>query len=160
MNKTNKLKQLILNKYGSIREFSRIVQIPSTTLTSALDKGIGGMAVDRVIKICDILNIDIKTFDPLDQDNEIFSKKDDLDKNKVNSFKSVKEQNLLSNFYKLNDLGKDEAIKRVYELTQLKNYTEKNTSLNIKTIAAHNDHLTEYGEIDRILEDIKDMNNW
>ena len=62
MDKTEKLKHIILSKYNSVREFSKIVEIPSTTLTSALDKGIGGMAVDRIIKICDVLNIDIKTF--------------------------------------------------------------------------------------------------
>ena len=65
MTKTEKLKRIILDRYGSIREFSKIIEIPSTTLTSALDKGIGGMAVDRIIKICDTLDIDIKTFEPL-----------------------------------------------------------------------------------------------
>ncbi|RXI55259.1 hypothetical protein DP122_04960 [Clostridium tetani] len=70
MTKTEKLKHIILSKYNSIREFARIAEIPSTTLTSALDKDIGGMAVDRVIKICEILNVDIKTLEPLEQNHE------------------------------------------------------------------------------------------
>ncbi|WP_317724852.1 helix-turn-helix transcriptional regulator [Clostridium tetani] len=70
MTKTEKLKHIILSKYNSIREFARIAEIPSTTLTSALDKDIGGMAVDRFIKICEILNVDIKTLEPLEQNHD------------------------------------------------------------------------------------------
>lgn len=93
MNKTDKLKHIILSKYNSIREFSKIAEIPSTTLTSALDKGIGGMAVDRIIKICDVLNIDIKTFEPL----ENISQTNDLSK---------EETTLLENYNKSNSEGK------------------------------------------------------
>ncbi len=67
MDKTKKLKEIILSKYGSIREFSKIINIPSATLTSALDKGIGEMADDRVGKICEVLNLDIKTFEPFEE---------------------------------------------------------------------------------------------
>lgn len=66
MDKSEKLKKVILSKYKSIREFSKEIGIPNSTLVSALDKGFGGMAVDKVIQICDSLNLDIKTFDSLD----------------------------------------------------------------------------------------------
>ncbi|MPM62042.1 hypothetical protein SDC9_108908 [bioreactor metagenome] len=121
MNKTEKLKNIILNRYGSIREFSKIVEIPSTTLTSALDKGIGGMAVDRVIKICEILDINIKTFEPLKPTNKNLAKN---------------EERLLSNFKKLNDLGKNEAIKRVEELTEINKYIDEEKEY-LKPLAAH-----------------------
>ena len=97
MDKTEKLKHIILSKYNSVREFSKVVEIPSTTLASALDKGIGGMAVDRIIKICDVLNIDIKTFDPL----EIISQNNNL---------SQEETTLLENYNKLNSKGKERLI--------------------------------------------------
>lgn len=150
MDKTQKLKELILKEYGSIREFSKFVNIPSTTLTSALDKGIGGMAVDRIIKICEALNIDVKTFEPINDSN-------------VSYLHSEKESILLEHYNKLNDLGKDEAIKRVSELTEINKYTECeeiNTleDLNPELIAAHDDDLTadEKAEADkRILEAIK-----
>ncbi|GEQ22764.1 hypothetical protein CBU02nite_32700 [Clostridium butyricum] len=109
MDKTEKLKHIILSKYNSVREFSKIVEIPSTTLASALDKGIGGMAVDRIIKICDILNIDIKTFEPLEN-------------NTSNNKLSKEENTLLENFNKLNNLGKKEANKRVIELSYMPMY--------------------------------------
>lgn len=114
MDKTEKLKHIILSKYNSVREFSKIVEIPSTTLTSALDKGIGGMAVDRIIKICDVLNIDIKTFEPL----EVIPPNNNL---------SHEEITLLENYNKLNDLGKSEANKRVAELTEINKYICKAT---------------------------------
>ncbi len=78
MDKSLKLKNEILSNYKSIREFSNIVGIPNSTLVSALDnrngKGIGGMAVEKVIKICDALNLDVRTFDPLDSCSNSFNK--------------------------------------------------------------------------------------
>lgn len=65
MDKSEKLRKIILTKYKSLKEFANEVNIPSTTLISALDRGIGGMGIDRVIKICDTLKIDIKTFEPI-----------------------------------------------------------------------------------------------
>ncbi len=110
MTKTEKLKNIILSRYGSIREFSKIVGIPSTTLTSALDRDIGGMAVDRVIKICDVLDLNVKTFEPLDTHSK-------------ESILSKEESMILFNFNKLNDLGKNEANKRVAELTEIAKYS-------------------------------------
>lgn len=73
MNKSAKLKNIILSKYKSIREFSNIVGIPNSTLVSALDNGIEGMAVSKVIQICEVLNIDVKTFEPLELTNNTIS---------------------------------------------------------------------------------------
>nr|WP_195366162.1 helix-turn-helix transcriptional regulator [[Eubacterium] tenue] len=73
---------------------------------------------------------------------------------------SIKERKLLNSFNKLNETGKDEAIKRVSELTLIPSYTKEQPAHNIKTIAAHNDHLTEHGEMDKIMQDIEDMDNW
>lgn len=43
---------------------------------------------------------------------------------------SSKEESLLNSFNKLNDLGKDEAIKRVDELTHINKYTDKEHNEN------------------------------
>lgn len=114
MDKTEKLKHIILSKYNSVREFSKVVEIPSTTLTSALDKGIGGMAVDRIIKICDVLNIDIKTFEPL----EVISQNNTL---------SQDETTLLENYNKSNDEGKKMILS--YSDYISKNYKETNSKI-------------------------------
>ncbi len=141
MTKTEKLKNIILSRYGSIREFSKIVGIPSTTLTSALDRDIGGMAVDRVIKICDVLDLNVKTFEPLDTHSK-------------ESILSKEESMILFNFNKLNDLGKNEANKRVAELTEIAKYsytheTNHNDESYIPTtFAAHDDSDPEIAKHD------------
>lgn len=53
------VKEKIKQKYKSTRNFSMIADIPYTTVLSALEKGIGGTAVETVIKMCDLLEIDI-----------------------------------------------------------------------------------------------------
>ncbi len=107
--KAEKLKEAILSEYKSIREFSKIVDIPNSTIVSALENGVGGMSVDKVIKICDTLNLDIKTFDKLSN-------------NKTIDMLSQKEIKLITNFNKLNDIGQNEASKRVEELTCIDKY--------------------------------------
>lgn len=146
MDKTKKLKNIILDRYGSIREFSKIVGIPSTTLTTALDKGIGGMAVDRVIKICEVLDIDVKTFEPLN-----------LKYKEVKLSKNADE--ILENYNKLNKLGKKEAAKRVEELTFINKYTEDKSYL--EPVAAH-DKKGDFSEEDykHDMEIINDDNLW
>ncbi|MFR3499638.1 MAG: hypothetical protein ACLTT7_11580, partial [Paraclostridium bifermentans] len=80
--------------------------------------------------------------------------------NKTTDTISIKERKLLNNFNNLNETGKDEAIKRVSELTLIPSYIKGQSASDIKTIAAHNDHLTEYGEMDKVMQDIEDMDNW
>lgn len=161
MDKTEKLKNTILSKYSSIREFAKIAEIPSTTLTSALDKGIGGMAVDRIIKICEVLNIDIRTFDPIN--------------NSLTKNLSEKENIILENYNKLNNLGKEKLIEYSNDLIETPKYinakdniTELITatkeepnilqSLNPTLLAAHDDDLTQDEKIEmdiRILDALK-----
>lgn len=92
MNKSEKLRGIILSRYKSIREFAKIANIPNSTIVSALDRGIGGIAVEKMIVICDLLEIDIKTLEPvapysLSQTDitlfEKLKKLDDTDKYKV-----------------------------------------------------------------------------
>ena len=114
-NRTRKIKEEIKKQYGSIRKFCEIANIPSTTLTSALSNDIGCMGFDKVAKVCEILNLDILTFD---------RKKNNYNFNKI----SNKEEHLLSSFNKLNHFGQEKAIERVEELTQIEKYTIDNVS--------------------------------
>lgn len=165
MDKTEKLKHIILSKYNSVREFSKIVEIPSTTLASALDKGIGGMAVDRIIKICDVLNVDIKTFEPLEN-------------NASNNKLSQEETTLLENYNKLDTNDKSKVIDYTNLLSNQDKYKSANKStseitattdnaveLDIQssnsknecyTLAAHDDDLTEETK-KRNLEKVKNI---
>lgn len=52
-----KLKELILSRYRSIREFTIAIDMPYTTIDSIFKRGIGNSSVSNVIKICKALRI-------------------------------------------------------------------------------------------------------
>ena len=66
----DKLKNLIIDKYGSVRQFSFKINIPYTTVDSILKRGIDNSNVGNVIKICKALDISI---DSLLDEKEIIS---------------------------------------------------------------------------------------
>lgn len=118
MNSSDKIKNAILAQYKSVREFSNIVGIPNSTLVSALDKenGIGGMAVEKVVKICEALNLDIKTFDPI-QETPL-----------SNFTTTLSEQELLIKYRQLDTYGKgtiDYLLSR--ELDRYKQFKQQQT---------------------------------
>lgn len=54
----DELRELIINKYRSIRQFSIEADIPATTIQSMLNSGIENAGVKKVMKICDILGLE------------------------------------------------------------------------------------------------------
>lgn len=52
-----KLKNLILSRYKSIREFTQIADIPYSTFSTIINRGIDNSSVTNVIKICKTLGI-------------------------------------------------------------------------------------------------------
>ena len=52
------LRNLILDKYPSLRQFSIECNIPYSTLMTLLTRGVGGASFDVVITICNKLEID------------------------------------------------------------------------------------------------------
>lgn len=59
MNTEDKLKDLILKRYHSIREFTIAIDIPYTTMDSIFRRGVGNSSVCNVIKICKALGISV-----------------------------------------------------------------------------------------------------
>ena len=57
MTKAEILKAEILKQYKSVRQFAIDMEIPYSTLVTALDRGIEGMAYGTVIRICDKLSL-------------------------------------------------------------------------------------------------------
>ena len=53
-----KLRNLILDNYVSLRQFAIAADIPYSSLTTGLTRGIAGMQFDTVIKICKALGIE------------------------------------------------------------------------------------------------------
>ena len=52
-----KLKDLILSRYKSIREFTLEIDLPYTTLDSLFRRGINNSSVSNVLKVCKALHI-------------------------------------------------------------------------------------------------------
>lgn len=65
IDKTERLKSIILEQYPSIRAFARASGVAHGTIVSALDKGIDGMAYAKVKRMCECLNVDCATFEPI-----------------------------------------------------------------------------------------------
>lgn len=134
------LKELILSKYRSLREFTIKIGMPYSTMDTILKRGVDKANILNILKICNELNI---SADKLA--NGIIE-----NKNLTNSNLSEKETTLLSNFNKLNAIGKDEANKRVKELTQIPTYKENELCATIVDekntpylVACHDDNLSD-----------------
>ena len=54
----NKLREAIVNKYESIRKFSKVTEITYSTIASILKMGVDGTSFQTVMKICEYLDLD------------------------------------------------------------------------------------------------------
>lgn len=53
-----RLRNLILDRYPSLREFAKKADIPYSTLMTVLTRGIGGAGFDTVMRICRALGVE------------------------------------------------------------------------------------------------------
>lgn len=58
MNREQKLRNLILDRYQSLRKFAIEAEIPYSTLMTLLSRDVGGASFDAMMKICRALGID------------------------------------------------------------------------------------------------------
>ena len=58
MNREQKIRNLILDRYTSLRQFAIEADIPYSTLMTLLSRDIGGASFDVVVRICKLLEID------------------------------------------------------------------------------------------------------
>ena len=62
------LRNRILDRYDSLRQFAKDADIPYSSLMTALSRGVGGASFDMVMQICKTLGMDPKE---LTKDSEI-----------------------------------------------------------------------------------------
>lgn len=55
----NKIKAIIIKKYGSVKSFAEKIKVPYTTIDTILKRGLLKSNVLNVIKMCNELNIDV-----------------------------------------------------------------------------------------------------
>ena len=58
MNREQRLRNLILDRYASLRQFAAAAEIPYSSLMTVLSRGIGGASFDTIMRICRTLGID------------------------------------------------------------------------------------------------------
>ena len=108
MTKAEILKAEILKQYKSVRQFAIEMEIPYSTLVTALDRGIEGMAYGTVIKMCDKLNLNPVDFTPLNQKSILGSR--------------IMENRVMQYYVKLNKTGRKKALELMEDYAQLDKY--------------------------------------
>lgn len=67
---TMTVKNEIKRKYKSVRQFASVIDVPQSTIISGLRKGVGGMAFDTVVKMCNSLGIKLSVNSGIFMDKE------------------------------------------------------------------------------------------
>ncbi|MBR1853030.1 MAG: transcriptional regulator [Lachnospiraceae bacterium] len=111
MTKAEILKREILCKYRSVRQFALEMNIPYSTLVTALERGIDGMAYWTVIRICEKLNLNPVDFSALDNGTELSER--------------ILENQVMAVYLNLNQMGKDRALEMMEDMAQMDKYRAK-----------------------------------
>lgn len=112
MMKATILKKEILSQYRSLRQFAIAMEIPYSTLVTALDRGIEGMAYGTVIRMCDKLNLNPVDFTSLDRDTTVSEQ--------------LLENRVMQYYVKLNTEGREKVLGIMEDYGQIKKYKGKN----------------------------------
>lgn len=104
------LKQEILKQYRSIRKFAMEINIPYSTLVTALDRGIEGMAYGTVIRMCDKLNLNPVDLTPLESETSLGVQ--------------LLENRLMQCYMALNQRGRDTILELMEDFGSLEKYSK------------------------------------
>lgn len=111
MTKAEILKKEILRQYRSVRQFAMEMHIPYSTLVTALERGIEGMAYGTVIRICDKLSLNPVDFTSLERDASLGEK--------------LLENRVMQYYVKLNQTGRDRILELMDDFVQIDKYRAK-----------------------------------
>ena len=111
MTKAEVLKKEILRQYRSVRQFAIEMNIPYSTLVTALDRGIDGMAYGTVIKMCDKLRLNPVDFSSLERDASLGP--------------VLLENRVMQYYVKLNQEGRDKILGLMDDFIQIDKYKAK-----------------------------------
>ncbi len=111
MTKAAVLKKEILNQYRSLRQFAIEMDIPYSTLVTALERGIEGMAYGTVIKMCGKLNLNPIDFTSLERDTSVSEQ--------------LLENRVMQYYVRLNAQGRQKILDIMEDYSQIKKYKGK-----------------------------------
>lgn len=110
MDKAEILKNEILRQYRSVRQFAMDMNIPYSTLVTALERGIEGMAYGTVIRMCDKLSLNPVDFSSLEREASLGV--------------MLLENRVMQNYVKLNQEGRDKILELMEDFAQIEKYRE------------------------------------
>ena len=116
MTKAEILKAEILQQYRSVRQFALDMSIPYSTLVTALDRGIDGMAYGTVIRMCDRLSLNPVDFSPLERGSDLGDR--------------IVENRVMQQYVRLNRTGRKKALEYMADLTEIDKYREEPVNNN------------------------------
>ena len=111
MTKAEILKKEILRQYRSVRQFAMEMNIPYSTLVTALERGIEGMAYGTVIRMCDKLSLNPVDFSSLERDTSLGAQ--------------LLENRVMQYYVKLNQEGRDKVLGIMEDYSEISKYQEK-----------------------------------
>lgn len=147
-----RIKEMVIDKYGSLKKFCETINMPWTTLDSILKRGVANSNITNVMKITKELGID----------TESLASGLILNSCEKNISTRIKKSNpkIIQYYEMLNDIGKHEATKRVEELTRLSEYAKENNEDYLEVKASHNDAVLNDDEIEKMNRDIELMKKY
>ena len=110
MTKAEVMKQEILKQYKSIRQFALEMEIPYSTLVTALERGVEGMAYGTVIRMCEKLNLNPIDFTSL-EDAEVLGGR-------------ILENKVMQYYVQLNRRGRKKILEMMEDYLQLEKYID------------------------------------
>lgn len=111
MSKAEILKREILKQYRSVRQFALEMNIPYSTLVTALERGIEGMAYGTVIRMCDKLSLNPVDFSSLERDASLGAQ--------------LLENRVMKSYVKLNEEGREKVLGIMDDYVQIDKYKAK-----------------------------------
>ena len=108
-NKTQVLKTVILQRYRSVRQFAAVMDIPYSTLVTALERGIEGMAYSTVIRMCEALELNRVDFSPLEESDGLSGQ--------------IITRKVMEKYNKLNRAGRRKVLEYMDDYAQIPAYT-------------------------------------
>ena len=111
MTKAEVLKKVILSQYKSVRQLAVEMDIPYSTLVTALERGIEGMAYSTVIRICDALSLNPVDFTPLDEGEDLSAQ--------------ITTKRVMERYGRFNRVGRKKILEIMDDYSQIEVYTRK-----------------------------------
>lgn len=108
MTKAEILKKEILTQYRSLRQFAIEMEIPYSTLVTALERGIEGMAYGTVIRMCNRLRLNPIDFTSLERDTSISEQ--------------LLENSVMQYYLKLNYEGRQKVMSIMEDYSEMEKY--------------------------------------